>query len=244
MREIPVLAAGKGWVAVNKPAGMSVHNDAGRDLCSRVSVLVRNEAVLRECVDADAGFGVHPVHRLDKETSGVILLALSRETFRFLSNQFEARQVKKRYVSLLHGLLEEPGVGGPWGIWEWALSASAGGRLNPQGSGKLLESCTRYRIMGQSLHYTMVELELLSGRTHQIRRHAKLSGHPVVGDARYGSARALNYLKRNHSFERLALHAQSLTLRFLSGQEPQTIETPTIPVQIQDLFEKDSMARE
>ncbi len=75
----------------------------------------------------------------------------------------------------------------------------------------------------------MVEIEPLTGRTHQIRRHAKLAGHPVVGDARYGSTRAINYLRRNFAFDRLALHARSLTLQLPDGKTPETIETPSNP---------------
>ena len=242
--QIPVLAVGKGWLVVDKPAGMSVHNEPGRDLCSRVSAFIQKETVIRERTGMDPGFGVNPVHRLDKETSGVILLAVNREMFRFFSNQFESRRVKKRYVALLHGMLENPEGSNPWGTWNWALAKTAGGRHNPEGPGDRQESLTRYRVLDRSAHYTMVEIELLSGRTHQIRRHAKLSGHPVVGDARYGSTRAINYLKRNHAFDRLALHAQALTLLLPGEKEPATVETPAIPSQIQELFQNDSAADE
>src|SRR5208337_3225602 len=235
--QIPVLAVGKGWLVVDKPAGMSVHNEPGRDLCSLVSALIQKETVIRERTGMDPYFGVNPVHRLDKETSGVILLAGNREMFRFFSDQFESRQVKKRYVAILHGMLENPEGSSLWGTWNWALAKTAGGRLNPEGFGNRQESLTRYRVLDRSVHYTMVEIELLSGRTHQIRRHAKLSGHSVVGDARYGSTRAINYLKRNHAFDRLALHAQALTLWLPGEKEPATVRTPAIPKQMWDLFE-------
>jgi 23S rRNA-/tRNA-specific pseudouridylate synthase len=218
---------------------MSVHNEPGRDLCSLVSAHIQDDAI-RERVDLDPDFGVNPVHRLDKETSGVILLAVRREIFRFFSNQFESRQVKKRYVALLHGRLETPEGGSPWGTWRWALTASAGGRRDPEGAGHRQESRTRYRVLGHSVHYTMVEVELLSGRTHQIRRHAKLAGHPVVGDARYGSTRAVDYLKRNCGFDRLALHASALTITLPGGRGPEVMEIPNIPGQMRELFENDS----
>ena len=117
--QIPVLAVGKGWLAVDKPTGMSVHNETGRDLCSLVSAFIQKETVVREQTGMDPDFGVNPVHRLDKETSGVILLAVNREIFRFFSNQFESHQVRKRYVALLHGMLENPGGSSPWGTWNW-----------------------------------------------------------------------------------------------------------------------------
>ena len=242
--EIPVLAIGKGWLVVDKPAGVSVHNESGRDLCSLAAAIIQNDKSAEGQVGMDPELGVSPVHRLDKETSGVILLALNREMFRFFSKQFESRRVNKRYVALLHGLLENREGSNPWGTWNWALAKNAGGRDNPEGSGQRQESLTRYRVLDRSTHYTMVEIELLSGRTHQVRRHAKLSGHPVVGDARYGSKRAIDYLKRNHGFDRLALHARSLTLSFPGEKEPKTIETPAIPIQMQELFQNDMPAQE
>jgi RluA family pseudouridine synthase len=237
--QIPVLALGRGWLVVDKPANLTVHNAAGRDLCSLALAQIRKDATLREQVDMDPDFGVNPVHRLDKETSGVMLLAVSRESFRFFSNQFELRQVKKQYIAILHGRLEKMEENDSWGTWEWPLSETAGGRKNPEGPGNRKDSRTRYRVLDHSAHYTMVAIELLTGRTHQIRRHAKLSGHPVVGDARYGSVRAINTLKRNFSFDRLALHARSLTLQLPDGNAPETIETPVIPIQMLDLFQND-----
>jgi RluA family pseudouridine synthase len=240
--QIPLLAMGRGWLVVDKPAGLTVHNAAGLDLCSLALARIQGEATLRGHIDMDPDFGVNPVHRLDKETSGVILLAVNREKFRFFSNQFESRQAIKQYVAMLHGRLEKPEENDPWGTWGWSLSETAGGRDNPEGAGIRKDSRTRYRVLDHSAHYTMVEIELLTGRTHQIRRHAKLSGHPVVGDARYGSKRAINTLRRNFSFDRLALHARSLTLQLPGGKAAETIETPTIPSQMRDLFQNDPSA--
>ncbi|MFH0998151.1 MAG: RNA pseudouridine synthase [Pseudomonadota bacterium] len=240
--QIPVLTMGRGWLVVDKPAGLTIHNASGKDLCSLAFAKIQEEATLRGQIDMDPDFGVNPVHRLDKETSGIILLAGNRESFRFFSNQFESRQVKKQYVAILHGRLENTEENDPWGTWGWPLSESAGGRQNPEGPGTRKDCQTRYRVLDHSAHYTMVAIELLTGRTHQIRRHAKLAGHPVVGDARYGSTRAINYLRRNFAFDRLALHARSLTLQLPDGKAPETIETPTIPSQMRDLFQNDPSA--
>jgi RluA family pseudouridine synthase len=242
--QIPVLALGKGWLVVDKPAGMSVHNESGRDLCSLVSAFIEQDTPIQGQIELEPDFGVNPVHRLDKETSGVLLLAVRREIFRFFSKQFEARQVTKRYVAILHGRLENPDGNDPWGTWRWALAKAASGRRNPEGTRPRQDSQTRYRVLDHSVHYTLVEIELLSGRTHQIRRHAKLAGHPVVGDERYGSTRAIAYLRQNHAFDHLALHARGLTLRLPGGKAPITAETPTIPSQMQDLFDHDRAAHE
>jgi len=235
--QIPVIAVGKGWVAVNKPAGITVHNQPGRDLCARVSALIEKEPEIQRQMDTDPDFGINPVHRLDRETSGVILLAGDPKTFRFFSEQFESRQVKKRYMAVLHGWLENPKGDDSWGTWRWPLAKRAGGRRHPQGDGRRLPSETRFRILRHSSRYTLVEMEPLTGRKHQIRRHAKISGHPVVGDVRYGSTRSINYLRRNLAFDRLALHARSLTLHLQMEKDPETLETPEIPRAMTALFE-------
>jgi len=242
--QIPILSSGRGWVAVDKPAGMSVHNAPGKDLCSLVSQGILQQAELLDQIGihppgAESGIDVNPVHRLDSETSGVILLATDPEIFRFFSQQFNDRAVQKIYVALVHGRLESPQNGDAWGMWEWPLAKTAGGRTHPQGSGSRQPSRTKYRVMDHSAHYTLVMIELLTGRTHQIRRHAKLAGHPVVGDARYGSDRAIKFLKDHCGFERLALHAQALTLHLPGEKEPTTIETLQIPDPIRLLFEND-----
>lgn len=240
---IPLLAVGKGWLVVDKPAGMSVHNEPGGDLCSLVSAHILKNAAVREQTAIEPGFGVHPVHRLDRETSGVILLAVSREMFRFFSSQFESHKVAKRYLAILHGILENPPGSDAWQMWRWPLSKNAGGRNNPEGSGDLRESLTRYHVLESGMHYTMVEVEPLSGRTHQIRRHAKLAGHPVVGDARYGSTRAINYLRQNAGFDRLALHSRTLTFQLPGGSGPKTVEAP-MPEPMRVLFENDRAVEE
>jgi len=238
--QIPVLAIGKGWLAADKPSGMTVHNESGSDLCSYAAAFVRQSPAIRRQIEPDPKFGVHPVHRLDKETSGVILLAVDRETFRFFSNQFELHQAKKRYVAILHGRLEHPDKNGKWGIWRWPLSKTAGGRNFVQGP-KPRQTCgSRFQTLSHSVHYTMVEIEPLSGRVHQIRRHAKLAGHPVVGDTRYGSTRAANHVKLHHGFDRLALHAHALTVKLPGEEKPATIQTRKIPDLMRNLFEQDA----
>ncbi len=242
--QIPVLASAKGWLAVDKPAGLSIHNDPGRDLCSITLDYIQKKPSIFKDIILDPGYGIHPVHRLDKETSGVLLLAADRETFRFFSEQFETRSVKKRYIAILHGSLTPVKTGHFWGTWQWPLAKDSGGRKNPVGSGPKQPCETRYRIIDTSAHYTLVEVELLTGRKHQIRRHTKLAGHPVVGDARYGSDRAIKFLKENCGFDRLGLHARSLTVVLPENQGSQTIETPELPAQMREIFEKDCINSE
>jgi RluA family pseudouridine synthase len=236
---VSVLAVGKGWLVVEKPAGISVHNAPGEDLCSRAAAIMKKAPEAMKMIAMNPEFGIHPVHRLDKETSGLVLLAAEPEALRFFSKQFESRQVKKQYIAILHGRLEKTENGDAHAAWRWPLAKTAGGRQNPQGSGERQPSHTNYRVLDHSNHYTMVEIEPLTGRKHQIRRHAKLAGHPVVGDNRYGSLRAVNYLKENLGFNRLALHACALAFKPPDSNKDRTIRTKDIPQQMKDLFASD-----
>jgi len=103
-----------------------ISNEPGIDVCSLASAFIQKEPSVLAQIDMDSDFRVNPVHRFDKETSGIILLAATPEMFRFFSKQFESRQVKKQYVAILHGMLENPQGADPWGTWHWALAKTAG----------------------------------------------------------------------------------------------------------------------
>jgi len=232
----PIVSEGNGWLVVDKPAGMTVHNHPGADVCSLVSSALASEPSLQDSV-----VSVNPVHRLDKETSGILLLATTAEAFRFLARQFESGKVRKQYTAILHGNLADPLKADPWGVWKWPLAKAAGGRRHPQGSGKRHSAETRYRILDRSRRYALVEIDLRTGRKHQIRRHAKLAGHGVVGDARYGSKRAAAYLRTERAFDRLALHSYGMTIGFPESGKPETITTTKIPEEMRVLFRKDQI---
>lgn len=236
---VPVLASGKGWLVVEKPSGMSVHNEPGADLCSLVAYSVEAHPPFRDELAYDSDFGVHPVHRLDKDTSGAVLLACRPDTFRLCSRQFEEGRVHKRYIALVHGILESPAGEDEWGLWDFPLSKDAGGRLHPAGKGAKLECRTRFRVLRHSAHYTLLECELVTGRKHQIRRHAKLAGHAVVGDERYGTPRSIKYVREQCGFHRLGLHALSITVQVPGRKKPLTVESRKIPPEMQQLLDRD-----
>jgi 23S rRNA-/tRNA-specific pseudouridylate synthase len=241
---IPILTAGQGWLVVEKPSGLSVQEERGRDLCSVLKSRIKIDPDLRNRIDCDPRFGVHPVHRLDRETSGVILLACRPETFSYFAKQFEDHNARKHYVALLHGELPEPDGKDGWGLWTWPLSKEAGGRFHPEGPGGVAPCETRFRVLRRSAHYTLIECDLLTGRKHQIRRHARLAGHAVVGDARYGTARSLKFLREEMGFTRLALHSFSLQVRPPRAAVPRVFQSPAIPPEILRLLEEDQESEE
>ncbi len=231
-----VIAHGSGWLVADKPSGMSVHNDPGGDLCALLIRNLRSNTELTAAVGFDSRYGLHPVHRLDRETSGVILLGCQRDVFDQLSHEMRTGAATKVYRALVHGSVQPAD---DWRWWDWPLTASSAGRKNPAGRGPRKPCKTRYRLMRQTRHYSLLECRPLTGRTHQIRRHAALAGHPLVGDKRYGSLRACRYLEKHHRFTRLGLHAAALTIRMPGERETRTFETGELPIGLVQLLEAD-----
>lgn len=233
---IPVVACGSGWLVVDKPCGMSIHNDPGSDLCSLALAAVR--AGILPAVGHDLP-AIHAAHRIDRGTSGIVLLAGDSKTLAFFGTQFAAKAVHKRYLALVHGNLSGPPEGPVGGDWNWPLTAAAAGRNDPMGKGKRMPCTTRWRTLAHSLHYSLIECEPLTGRKHQIRRHARLAGHPVVGDRRYGSTRSLSYLSRHRDSNRLGLHAHTLTIRLPGDAKTTTFHSGGLPEAVRQLLEAD-----
>ncbi len=236
---IPVTAYGTGWIIVDKPGFLSIHNEPGADLCSILTGHIKTNKLLAHQVKLDSKFGVHAVHRLDSQTSGIILLACRKEIFSYFSEQFASRNISKKYIAVLHGHLQALEPSRQPGIWDWPLSDKPGGRDCPEGKGKKKSCLTHFQNLSQSRHYTMIECSPQTGRKHQIRRHAKLAGHPVVGDSRYSTKRACNYLKNNHGFKRLGLHAHSITIRLPDHNKPTTFKIQQVPEDLERLFDQD-----
>jgi 23S rRNA-/tRNA-specific pseudouridylate synthase len=231
---ITVIGSGPRWIVVEKPCGISIHNDPGSDLCSLVPAALHDGRLTGPTPDIGA---LHAAHRLDKDTSGIVLLAGDAETLAFFGRQFAEKRVGKRYLAAVHGRIETPGR--EWIDWNRPLTAAAAGRNDPAGRGPRVPCTTRVRPVAHSLHYTLIECEPLTGRKHQIRRHAKLAGHPVVGDRRYGSPRSLAYLQRHRNFQRLGLHAHTLSIRLPGEDDPTTFESNGLPEALRRLFESD-----
>lgn len=213
---VHILDQQRTWVAVEKPAGISVHNDPGKDMISRVQSLpeIKDNAP------------IFPVHRLDKDTSGVLLLARDKTVAAQLSDTFAQHRVKKKYTALVHGQIIDPLPDCGYFQWTWSLTQKAEGRNHPQGKGKRVSCETRFTIVQTSPHYTLLDIRLITGRKHQIRRHAKLAGHPVVCDKRYGSKRSIHFLNNTHGFTRMGLHCRSLELDL--PMDDDTIKRTTI----------------
>ena len=210
-RQIVIIDAGPGWMAIDKPEGISVHNESGNDVVSFVARKLKEDENLRRLTASGDSYTVGPAHRLDRETSGVMIVGLNKKALSCLARQFESKKKKKEYIALVHGYFNVPP--GTEFLWNYPLSPVSSGRKNIGGRGKKQECATHVTHLEQGERYSLIACEPLSGRIHQIRRHAAMSGHPVLGDERYGSKKAVNYLKTHGLFNRLGLHSRSLTIQ-------------------------------
>jgi len=213
---IRVLHEGAGLLAVDKPAGMLVIPGRSEDAAPS----------LREELEARLKRKVYVVHRLDRDTSGVVVFALTPEVHRALSMAFESGQVHKRYLALVEGRLEAPQV------VDAALASGRKGRMRvarPGEEGK--PSTTKFRPVEVFASASLVEAEPLTGRTHQIRVHLLSLGHPLLVDHQYGrdtpwTARELGGVGEGQVLARTPLHAARLEWPALPGVEARVLESP------------------
>ena len=190
-------------MVIDKPAGMAVH--AGSGLTWGVIDVVRK---LRPDRSVDL------VHRLDRETSGCLLFALSGDALRDLNTQIKNKQVEKRYLCLLDGKLNHSLVEVNEPIGKYERGGQRFMRVDPEGK----SAHTTFRLLESYADCSFAEAELHTGRTHQIRVHASHLGMPIVGDKRYSSSKRQKIWKKKGA-RQMFLHAHQLRFHTLDGEE-------------------------
>jgi len=212
-------------LVINKPAGLVVHGDGRTEEYSVADWLVEQYPDIRgvgEQWENQKGETIERpgiVHRLDRDTSGVMVIAKTQESFEFLKEQFQERNIQKTYRAFAYdsfkeekGDIERPIGKSKTDFRKW--SAQPGSR------GVQREAHTGWEVLGQieknNKKYAYLELAPTTGRTHQLRVHLKAIHHPIVGDKLYAPKRGFAL-----GFKRLALHANTLTI-----PEKGTFEAP------------------
>lgn len=212
-------------MVVNKPAGMVVHPAAGH-----LSGTLVHAALAHAPEMAGIGGEKRPgvVHRLDRDTSGLILLAKNDRAHRWLQDQFRLRRAEKIYQALVDGRPPTPmgRIEAPIGRDAAHRKQMAITRVN-----KGREAVSEYRTLETFKAHTLLEVHPVTGRTHQIRLHLAYIGCPVVGDRIYGLRHATIELKRHF------LHAMRLTLLMPGEGKPRTFEAP-LPIELQEVLER------
>jgi len=211
-------------LVVNKPAGMVVHPSAGHDTGTLVHAVLGYDSEI-EGIGGEERPGV--VHRLDKETSGLILLAKNDRAHRWLQDQFRLRAVEKTYLALVDGAPPTPSgrVEAPIGRDPSHRKKMA---IMPPGKGR--EAVSEYVTLESFKEHTLLEFHPFTGRTHQIRLHCTFLGCPIVGDKIYG------HRKPSVDIDRHFLHASKLKI-ILPGEEvAESFEAP-LPGELVDILD-------
>jgi len=209
---LDILFENDDLLVVNKPAGMVVHPSPGHEVGTLVHAVLGHIPDL-EGIGGEERPGV--VHRLDKDTSGLILLAKNERAHHWLQDQFRLRKVEKTYLALVDGAPPTPAgrVEAPVGRDPAHRKKMA---VLPPGKGR--EAASEYRTLERFKAHTLLEVHPLTGRTHQIRLHLAFLGCPIVGDTIYGRRKPSVEISRHF------LHAFKLRILLPGEKEPCTFE--------------------
>jgi 23S rRNA pseudouridine955/2504/2580 synthase len=217
-REFPVILEDDHLIAIDKPAGVAVHGGSG--VAFGVIEQLRRARPQARFLEL--------VHRLDKETSGVLLIAKKRSALTALQNQFRARDAGKTYAAL---------VVGRWPRNSKVIDVPLHKYLTPDGERRVRatddgrRSITLVRVVRELAAFTLLDVTIKTGRTHQIRVHLAHEGHPIAGDDKYGDFALNRALARGEAvpgrrFERMFLHARRLRFRHPASGEALELEAP------------------
>ena len=222
---LEILYEDEDLIAVDKPAGLVVHPAPGHESGTLVN------AILYHCPDLKGVGGVKRpgiVHRLDKNTSGIILVAKNDRSHRYLQQQFKERTIAKTYLALLIGQLEsrQGKIDAPIGRDPRHRKRMA---IVPTAKGR--DAITEFEVEAYYGTATLISAHPLTGRTHQIRVHLASMGHPVVGDVIYGPRRDTYKLGRHF------LHAHKLQFHRPSDGDELTLRSP-LPPDLQKLLDR------
>jgi len=210
-REFPVLMEDEAMMAIDKPAGVAVHGGSG------VSFGVIEQ--LRRARPASVNLEL--VHRLDRETSGVLLVAKKRSALKHLQDQFRDRETGKTYMALVLGLWPSNKKVIDLPLMKYTVDTGVGegerrvkvvGKDDPNG----MRSITLVRVARTVGPFTLLEVTIKTGRTHQIRVHLASQGHPIAGDDKYGE------FEKNKQLQKMGLKRMFLHAWQLKFQHPQT----------------------
>jgi 23S rRNA pseudouridine955/2504/2580 synthase len=225
--ELTILYEDDWLMAVNKPSGMAVHTGSGitgGTLVDYVRAHLGPKATRN-------GFSASPAHRLDRETSGVILVAKRRPAMVHFTDVFTHGKSKKRYITLVKGKMPKTSgvIDVPLSEHQQTAASKAVRGVNMQ------EAITRWQLVRQSSVAALLDCGIDTGRTHQIRRHMVAIGHPIAGDRKYGDFPFNREAKARWGLKRLFLHARRIEFPHPEQGKTMVIEAE-LPAELEDVL--------
>jgi len=219
---LDIISETDDYLVINKPCGLIVHSGVKTSPCpllkgggdsglTLADILKKKYPAILEVGEDPQRPGI--VHRLDKDVSGIMVVAKTQKMFKHLKKQFQERKMNKEYIALVYGIVQKPE-----GVIDFPIARSEkqGTKMaarSVQQGGR--EAITEFTVLKQLSHWTVLNVKIKTGRTHQIRVHLNAYGHPVVGDNVYKPKK----LKPTKKFgNRLFLHARKLGFRDLDGK--------------------------
>ncbi len=232
-KKIKIVAETNDYLIINKPAGLLVHPTEAGEEDTLAHYLVKNYPELQKVGEDPVRPGI--VHRLDREASGLLVVAKTQKMFKHLKSQFKKSEIVKEYKVLVHEVIDKD-----IGTIDFLIDRGPDGRMvarpkidelslrhvNKIQPGKI--SRTDFTVEKRFVNYTYLTVRIHTGRTHQIRVHMFAYGYPVVGDTLYYNKRFKKYTK---GLERLFLHAYHLAFKDLKGKNIDT--TLDLPIELQ-----------
>lgn len=202
---IKVIEDNESWLIINKPSGISVHNDS-----KSVIEFFKSKNV-----------EVIPVHRIDKDTSGLLLLSKGPDQVAPLQKSLS--HAKKYYLAICRGKIKDTA-----GVWKDQLSDKAEGYKNPRGKKTDWKDCfTNWKVLHTNKYFSLMLFQIETGRTHQIRRHCAIHKLEIIGDKRYGDTKYQKLIKSKYNFNFMALHSYRLDIEINGALKRFEAEIPS-----------------
>lgn len=214
--DFPILFEDENILVINKPKGLLVHGDEGEKRITLQNMVLTYLKDKGEWDPSDPkGFIPSPAHRLDRNTSGIVIFGKNLATLQELLTLFRERdQIEKHYLLLVRGRTSERGQ------IDFALSKDAEKKMvkiTPVEKGGKPALTKYHRIKAYNEGFSLVEAELMTGRTHQLRVHFAAIGHPIVGDSKYGDFAVNETFEKMYSFHNQFLHASYFRFKVIPG---------------------------
>ncbi|MCD4704567.1 RluA family pseudouridine synthase [bacterium] len=225
-KTIRIIKATDNYLVLEKPAGLIVHPAENVQEYTLVDYLIKKYPQIKTVGD-NPEFRPGIVHRLDKKVSGLMVVALNQKIFSHLKSQFKNRSIVKKYLALVHGKMTDHEGEIDFPI---ARSKRSGKMVAKGGNLEAKEALTLWEVKQSFSHYTLLNIQIKTGRTHQIRAHLKAISHPVAGDDLYN----IKGCKDKFDLNRIFLHAYHLEFIDLDG-EVQVFEIE-LPEKLKDVI--------